>query len=521
MLGDGSSPANGSSRRVSRRALLRATGVGAAGWAASPWLRGAVAAQDAATPVASRGDAAWDDLANRLCGRLLRPGDAMYPPATIINATRYLGVRPAGIAVCTLPANAATCVAWARDTGVPFAVRSGGHSYAGFSSSDDLVIDVKGMRSVTVDREADAVVVAGGASNAEVAAALTPHGVYFPTGRCPTVGLSGLTLGGGWGFSCRHLGMTCDSLLATDLVTASGDIVTASATENPDLFWAVRGAAGGNFGVHTSFTYRLVPTTDVTVFQLSWSGGETAALVDALLQLQLGGPRELGLRLGVGSQSRMPLSQPAPLEVNALGLYWGPVTDVAALLAPIERIQPPDVRTVEQTSFAAGREFLAHTTPIGTYQIKSGFIQGAVPPAGIATMLEWIGKMPGVPSRLPETSVAIFGVGDKVKELAPDATAFIHRTDDALFTVSALWEPEDAPDLIAANLAWLEEFDAAMRPYLSGGAYQNCPDLGLADWQRAYYGANLERLVEVKRAWDPDNLFRFAQSIPLASGATA
>jgi FAD/FMN-containing dehydrogenase len=136
-------------------------------------------------------------------------------------------------------------------------------------------------------------------------------------------------------------------------------------------------------------------------------------------------------------------------------------------------------------------------------------------------MLEWIGKMPGVPSRLPETSVAIFGFGGKVNDLTPDATPFVHRGDDAFFTVSALWEPEDAPDLIAANLAWLEEFDAAMRPYLSGGAYQNFPDRGLADWQRAYYGANLERLMAVKRAWDPDNLFRFAQSIPLASGATA
>ena len=121
----------------------------------------------------------------------------MYPPATVINATRYMDMRPAGIAVCTSPADAATCVTWARETGVPFAVRSGGHSYAGFSNSDGLVIDVKGMRTVTVDRETDSVVVAGGASNAEVAAALTPHDVSFPTGRCPTVGLSGLTLGGG------------------------------------------------------------------------------------------------------------------------------------------------------------------------------------------------------------------------------------------------------------------------------------------------------------------------------------
>jgi FAD/FMN-containing dehydrogenase len=311
--------------------------------------------------------------------------------------------------------------------------------------------------------------------------------------------------------------MTCDSLLATDLVTASGDIVTASETENPDLFWAVRGAGGGNFGVHTSFTYRVVPTTDVTVFHLTWSSGETAALVDAILQLQLSGPRELGVRLGVGSQSRMPLSQPAPLEVDALGLYWGAATDVAALLAPVEKIQPPDQRIVEQTTFPTAREFLAHTVPIGTYQIKSGFVQGALSPAGIAAMLEWVGKMPGVPSRLPEDSVAIFGFGGKVKDIAPDATAFVHRKDDILFTCSALWEPEDEPDLIAANLAWLEDFYAAMQPYLSGGAYQNFPDRSLRDWRHAYYGENFPRLVAIKRTWDPSNLFHFGQSIPLTT----
>lgn len=516
MLDDRTSPAIAPSRTFSRRTLLRTTGAALAGSAALPWLRGSIAAQEAATPVAIVNDSTWDQLAKRLSGRLLRPGDDTYPAATIINATRYMVTRPAGIAVCTSPADAAACVTWARDNGVPFAVRSGGHSYAGFSNSDGLVIDVKGMRTIAVNRETDSVVVAGGASNADVAAALTPQGVYFATGRCPTVGLSGLTLGGGWGFSARHLGMTCDNLIATELVTAGGDIVTASETENPDLFWAVRGGAGGNFGVHTSFTYRLAPTTDVTVFLLSWTGGDSAALVDAVHQLQVNGPRELGIRLGAGSQSPMPLTQPGPLEVSALGLYWGPSSEVAELLAPIERIQKPDTRTINQTNFAAGREFLAHTTPIGTYQIKSGFIQGTLPPTAVTTMLDWIAKMPGVSSRLPEASVAIFAFGGKVKDLAPDATAFVHRQEDALFASSALWEPGDPPDVIEANLDWQDNFYAAMQPHFSG-AYQNFPDRTLADWPRAYYGTNLERLTDVKRTWDPTNLFRFAQSIPVGT----
>src|SRR5215204_5328378 len=150
--------------------------------------------------------------------------------------------------------------------------------------------------------------------------------------------------------------MTCDNLLSTDVVTASGDIVTASATENPDLFWAVRGAGGGNFGVHTSFTYAVTPVQDVTTFSLSWSGGDTAALVDAIVRMQVAGPDALGLRLNLRSPSRLPRSQPAPLNVDTVGLYWGPPVEMEALLAPVEQIQTPDARTVTGQSFWAARE---------------------------------------------------------------------------------------------------------------------------------------------------------------------
>jgi FAD/FMN-containing dehydrogenase len=503
-------------RGLSRRSLLRATGLGAVGLAAAPWLQGAAAAAQEATPVAAVGDSAWYDLANRLSGRLLRPRSIMYPAATIINSTRYMRDRPEGIAICVSPRDAATCVTWARETGVPFAVRSGGHNYGGFSNSPGLIIDVKGMRTVTVDPAASTVTAAGGANNADVGAAVTPYGVYFPGGRCPTVGVSGLTLGGGWGFSNRYLGMTCDSLVSTEVVTANGDIVTASAAENPDLFWAVRGGAGGNFGVHTSFTYATAPTRDVTVFQLSWSGGGTAALLDALIHMQLNGPRELGFRLAVTSQSRQPLTQPAPFDIDVIGLSWGPQDEVEELLAGVERVQPADARTVQRLVFPAARAFLSATTPAGTYQIKTGFVQGALPPEGIATMLEWVGTMPGVPSRAQESTAGLYCWGGKVNDVAPDATAFVHRNADFMFKGEVLWEPEDDPDLIVANLDWVEGFLAAMQPYLSGGAYQNFTDRSQDNWPRAYYGENLERLVEVKRTWDPNNLFRFPQSIPLA-----
>lgn len=440
----------------------------------------------------------------------------MYPAAAIINAARYQGTRPEGIAVCAAPEDAAVCVSWAREHGVPFVVRSGGHSYAGFSTSDGLVIDVKGMQAVAVDPANGTVTVAGGANNADVGDALAPYGVYFPGGRCPTVGVSGLTLGGGWGFSCRHLGMTSDTLVSTDLVAANGEIVTASERENPDLFWAVRGAGNGNFGVHTSFTYRAVAAGEATVFSLTWAGGDTASLVDAISRMQVNGPRELGMRVAVRSRSRMPLTTPAPLDIDLIGLYWGPPADMDELLAPVERIQAADARTVAAMAFPAARAFLAATTPTGTYGIKTGFVTGPLAAKGIVTMLEWIGTLPWFPSRAQESTAGLYCWGGKVNDLAPDANAFVHRGPDLLFKCEALWEPEDDPDLIAANLDWLEGYHAAMQPYLSGGAYQNFTDRAQTDWQHAYYGTNFERLVEIKGRWDPENVFRYGQSIPVS-----
>jgi FAD/FMN-containing dehydrogenase len=187
---------------------------------------------------------------------------------------------------------------------------------------------------------------------------------------------------------------------------------------------------------------------------------------------------------------------------------------VEELLVPVERIQIADARTVVSKSFWAARDALATSTPEGAYGIKTGFVQGPLAAEGITTMLEWIGALPGVPSLVQESTTVMYVWGGKVNDVAPDANAFVHRNADFLYKCEVIWEPQDDPALIAANLDWLEGYHAAMQPYFSGGAYQNFPDRTQADWQHAYYGQNFARLVETKRAWDPDNLFTFEQSIP-------
>lgn len=517
-------------RRLTRRGLL---GAGIAGMAvASGLTRGVPAlAQEASpivapaatpgplavgTPIPANNLTAWSDLGARLQGWLLRPGDPMYPAATIINATRFLTTVPQGIAVCASPADVATCVTWARETGTPFAIRSGGHNYAGYSNSSGLVIDVRPLNQVTADQETGIVTAGGGANNADAGRALGPAGLYVAGGRCPTVGLSGLTLGGGWGFSNRHLGMTCDNLLSTELVIASGELVTASATENPDLFWAVRGAAGGNFGVHTSFTYQAVPAHDVTVFNLRWRGGDTLGLMLAIQDFHINAPREVGMRTAVSPVALMPASgAPGPLEITLLGLAWESSAMVEELLAPIISIQAPDRQSVQTMPFPAARDTLATDTPNGTYDLKNGFATAALPEDLLAAALDDLQRMPGVPSRSQESTFGFFGWGGAASDPAPDAMAFVHRNAVMLVKTEILWNPLDDPALITANVQWNQAAFARLEPHLSG-AYQNFPDRARTDWAEAYYGSNLPRLREVKRAWDPGNLFQYGQSIPPA-----
>lgn len=195
----------------------------------------------------------WQELRRRLKGSLVLPGNAGYAQLRLPFNRRYASVQPSAIAVCAGSADVREALLWAGEHGVPIAARAGGHSYGGYSVTPGLIIDVSRLNRVDVD-ETDATVRVGpGARNTNVYNGLQPHSVAISAGRCPTVGISGLTLGGGFGFSSRRLGLTSDSLLETEIVTASGEVLTCSADSHPDLFWACRGGGGGNFGINTSF----------------------------------------------------------------------------------------------------------------------------------------------------------------------------------------------------------------------------------------------------------------------------
>ncbi|MCG5218477.1 FAD-binding oxidoreductase [Streptosporangium sp. KLBMP 9127] len=449
----------------------------------------------------------WNALARGLDGRLTRPGDATYDTARRLFNPRFDTVRPAGIAYCDNAGDVAECVAFARRTGTRLAVRSGGHSYAGWSTGPGLVVDVSPMRSV---RHAQGrAVVGAGAKLIDVYDRLAADGVSIPAGSCATVGVSGLALGGGIGVVARKYGLTCDVMESVQLVLADGRRLTCDANHHPDLYWACRGGGGGNFGVATSFTFRTHPAREVTVFFLHWPWARAAKALAAWQQWAPTAPDALWANLHL-TRDR------SGLDLQIGGLYLGGRTACENLLDRLtDRIGAPSRTHIRATSYRQAMMTMAGCsglkvsqchlpgslpgrTPDGrlsrdTFSAKSHLAYRPLGAQGIAALVAQV-------ARSGEHSVLLDALGGAVARVAPGATAFPHRS--ALYSVQYYNH---------GTLAWLRGAHTAMRPHFGDHAYVNYIDPELSGWRTAYYGANATRLSRVKSAYDPQRLFRLPQ----------
>ncbi|MBV8751997.1 MAG: FAD-binding oxidoreductase [Hyphomicrobiales bacterium] len=457
---------------------------------------------DAAKRISER---AWRELARRLSGRLLRPGDPRFVDVARPHNLRYAKVLPAGIARCRSSNEVAQAILWCREHDVPLAARSGGHSYAGFSTTRGLMIDVGAMNATRFNAAEETITIDGGARNGDLYKALPATGMTITHGRCPTVGAAGFLLGGGIGFNMRALGVGCDQLVATDIVTADGNLQTVNAHD--DLFWACCGGGGGNFGINTSFTVRTFPTAPVTVFRMAWNVNSEEVFA-ALMRALDAAPSGLGARVSLGAPRQRDEKRDVP--VRLLGQLKGSARELADILAPV----PPGSSTeIFEKSYWDGQAFLEEPGPPEYFQERSTFLTGTLDSNALATAFDWLRRWPG-------TSVGadlrFFQTGGKINERAADATAYVHRNNRWLMLIGLGWEACDPPDLLRQNRAWQDGFYQAMLPYGTGGAYQNFADPSLNDWGHAYYGANFERLRRVKAAVDRKMLFQFAQAIPPA-----
>jgi FAD/FMN-containing dehydrogenase len=445
-------------------------------------------------------------------GQVIRRGASGFLQAAHVYNERFDGVLPNLVARPINAADVQTAVNWGVAHGVPLRARSGGHSYAGYSTlSGGMVLDLRNMRSISINTQKRTATIGAGSQLIDVYAALAARGVTIPAGSCPSVGIAGHALGGGMGLAGRKFGLTADNILSAQIVTADGRLRTASAQSNPDLYWALRGGGGGNFGVVTSLTFRVhpVPST-VACFTVSWPWSQAAA---ALAAWQGWNPHA---RPEVTSIFHLTASGGVTL-VNVSGQYFGPSSDLGRLLAPLTGVAGASVSAgnfgyLPAQQMWAGCSHISLTAchTVGTraggtlqrdnFQAKSAYVAKPLPAAARQAL---VGAAEARLGSGGHGAILFDCYGGAINQVKPAATAFVHR--NVLFCIQFLSYDGDA--------GWLTSTAAQVRPYVTGGAYLNYTDPSLKNWQTAYYGSNYPRLQTVRRKFDPHHYFNFPQAI--------
>ena len=400
-----------------------------------------------------------------------------------------------------------TTMLWAANNGLRFAVRSGGHSYEGFSQSPDLVIDVRGMTGIKLAADKESVSIGSGSSLGSVYKALWPN-LAIPAGSCFPVGVAGHSLGGGFGLLGRSFGLACDSVLSMEVVDASGQIRNVSGQENPDLFWALRGGGNGSFAVVTNFNFRTSPVGMVAKLLITWNKpiAQAAKIVQTWQQWLVDLPPSITGTL------HLTKDQGGLIKVHMAGLSVQSESKLKVELKRLQRVAGPadQVSTTTQTFKAAATIFNGGPAVDSLLMKgKSDYVIDPMTDQGILTLLNGLQNAPG------EIAVLCDTYGGAINKIASDATAFVHR-GNTRYSIQYYMEWTN-PAASDANIAMMRTLYTSMRPHVSGGAYVNYCDLDLGDgYARAYWGDNLPRLMKIKAGVDPKNIFRHAQSVPLS-----
>ncbi len=452
-------------------------------------------------------EAARRELGASFGGELIARDDQRYDEArALFNA--MIDRKPALIARCSSADDVARVIGFARGHDLPIAIRGGGHNGGGLGSVDDgIVVDLSGLRSISVDPETRTVRVGGGCTWAEVDAATHEHGLAVPCGVISTTGVGGLTLGGGIGHLTRGYGLTIDNLLAAEVVMAGGDRVTASADQEPELFWALRGG-GGNFGVVTEFTFRAHPVADVVGGPTFWPIEQTDEVLRAYREFL---PTLPPNATGFFCFHTVPPGPPFPEEIHmrkVCGIVWcivGSDEEAERLMAPMLAVGEPLMHGAGRMPLPAlNSAFDPVYAPGDQWYWRADFVND-IPDEAIARNAEWNERMPSWKS-----GSHIYPIDGAAHEVAAGDTPWAYReTRYAQVIIGVDSDPASAPAL----KDWAIGYWEAVHPYSAGGAYVNfLMDEGDAR-VRATYGDNYDRLARVKASYDPQNAFRVNQNI--------
>ncbi|CAB4923846.1 unannotated protein [freshwater metagenome] len=520
---------------LSRRQVLRA-GAGVAGLAFGGLVVGGQSQNAGAFAAATPAD--WADLGRSIRGTLIMPNDPAYATARLGWNTIYDGIAPQAVLQPAGVGDVQQAIAFCRDTGVRPTPRSGGHSFQGFSTSTGLIIDMSAMKSVTMNSQRSRARIGAGAVLIDVYAKLFQQGkMAIPGGTCPMVGISGLTQGGGVGPFIREYGLTLDRLVGAHIVTADGQHRYVNASEDRDIFWAIRGGGGGNFGVVTAFDFVPVPADMPTIsanMTFAWRHAER--VLEAFQTWPDALPASAHPNLVLATSDRSANAQPTA----TVGLWYRGSRARAdqamrEFIAEVG-VAPTSQTVLKQTFFEAEYdEYCAGFTEGQCTPVTSP--GGLLPRLGLSTYSE-ISSAPwpraandviveelerwqrdrllqpeGVSSALQAGKVIIEPLSGAVHDTAPTATAFPYRDGWLVYQFQSRVRPGAPAETVAAGQSWVNRFMSRLTPWRTGAEYSNYGNRELDQWATAYYGVNLPRLRKVKAAVDPGGLFRFEQSV--------
>ena len=443
-----------------------------------------------------------------LAGTILTPDDAGYDKARTLV---YGGIdlRPGAIARVSTPDDIAGVIAYAREHGLELAVRSGGHSSAGHSSTEGgIVIDVRSLKSIDIDAAARTAWAGAGNTAVELLAALAPHKLVVGFGDAGTVGISGITLGGGVGYLTRKLGLTIDAVLAFELVTAEGELITADADNHPGLFWALRGG-GGNVGVVTRIKFRLSPLEHFTggMLMLPATPGNVAAFIAAAEAAS----EDVSTIANVMPAPPMPFLPPDQIgQMVIMGMlaYSGPASGAEAAIAPFRAIDTPLANFVKSGTYHEIM-FPPENADYHPIAVALNLFVDRFGPAEAETAMGFLEE-----GDAPFRVIQIRVLGGAANRVAADATAYAHRDRSIMVNVAAFYDGSEAERI--SKFAWVKDFAQALNPPDTAAYVNFIADEGAERVRDAYPEATWNRLRQIKRQYDPQNLFRRNHNIPPA-----
>ncbi|HEX6500098.1 MAG TPA: FAD-binding oxidoreductase [Micromonosporaceae bacterium] len=448
-----------------------------------------------------------DQFRERVRGPVVTATDAGYEHARRVY-NQMIDRRPLAVVQALDTGDVATAIDFARDNDLDLSVRGGAHNVAGFGTNDGgLVIDLSRMRGVRVDPRTRTARAAGGTTWGDFDHATYPFGLATPGGIVSTTGIAGLTLGGGIGHLTRGLGLTIDNLLSVDIVTADGRMLVASEDEHPDLFWAVRGG-GGNFGVVTSFEYRLHPVKDIVAGIFFYPLDRAREVLEFYRAYIEDAPEQMGAFpafLVAPPLPFLPESEHGKTFVAIVACWSGPVEQGENAMAPIRAAAPVVAEMVTPMPYPMLNSMFDALIPPGLQNYWKTSLARELTDGAIEAHLEYGPRVPTM-----STAVHIYPINGACHRVAPDATAFAQRDATFATNIAAIW-PDPADN--ATNIGWVREYYQALAPHSAAGGYVNFLDQDDQGRVRDTYGPNYDRLVSVKMTYDPGNLFHLNQNV--------